>query len=330
MTVDTTGGGAVVPYDPDSYGDVGLEDVGAADVVIPRLSINHLDATFKDNLSKAEYPTLKVILLGLVKQRIMWKSEVEDGDKPLCKSPDFEHGFPNVRQDVTPDKKFPWDESNFNPADFPPEKGINDLTTLPCANCKFSEWGTDKNGKSTPPPCTEQHTYPLLFSSDDGESYSPALLSLQRTGIKPSRQYISSFAQSKTPMFTVFTQLSLTPQSRGSVRYAVPNLRRAEQTDRDMWGEYASQYRTIRDFVRAAPRKRDEEGNGDDTAVVVPTSNVNTGPTTPAPSAAAPPTSAAPAAPAATPPPASAPAPAAAPAAPVTTPGAGSDDDLPF
>jgi hypothetical protein len=325
MTVDTTGGGAVVPYDPDMYGDVGLEDVGAADVVIPRLSINHLDGTFKDNLSKAEYPKLKVILLGLVKQRIMWKSEVEDGDKPLCKSPDFEHGFPNVRADATPDKRFPWDESNFNHADFPPEKGINDLTTLPCNNCVFKEWGTDKNGKSTPPPCTEQHTYPLLFSSDDGESYSPALLSLQRTGIKPSRQYISSFAQSKTPMFTVFTELSLTQQSRGTVRYAVPNLRRQEATDREMWREYADQYRTIRDFVRAAPRKRDEEG--DDTAVVVPTPNVNTGPTAAA---------TAPAAPAASSAPASTPASAPAPSAPVPTPAApvsvttGDDEDLPF
>lgn len=315
MTVSTTGGaGGVVPYDPDQFGDVGLEDVGVADVVIPRLSINHPDGTFKDNLSKAEYPTLKVILLGLVKQRILWADEVEDKDQPQCKSPDFEHGFPNLQEDVRIDKRFPWGKSNFNPTDFPAEKGINDLVTLPCASCVFQQW--DKDDWKVP-PCTEQHTYPLLYSPDDGESWQPALLSLQKTGIKPSRQYISSFAQSKTPMFTVYTQLSLTQQSRGSVKYCVPGLRRMEVTDRNEWGGYADQYRSIRDFVRQPPRKRD----GDEGASS-PAGNVNTGPTVPvAATATTVPQAAAPVAPVS----------AAAPTAPAApAPTAADDDDLPF
>lgn len=323
MTVDTTGGGgaAVVPYSGD-YGDVGLEDIGASDVVIPRLSIRHKDATFRDNLSNAEYPKLTVILLGLVKQRIFWKRETDDGDKPLCKSPDHDNGFPNVSDEVPADKRFPWAKSNFNQADFPPEQGINGLVTLPCSSCVFQQW--DK-GDWKVPPCAEQHTYPLLYNHDpeDPTAWTPALLSFSKTGIKPSRTYISSFAQAKVPMFTVMTELTLTQQSRGSVEYCTPNFKRLGGTDRSEWGEYADQYRSIRDFIRSAPRRQDE----DDEAGITVSSNVNT-PPTPAPASAAAP-AAAPAsspgsAPAAAPTAPAAPAPAqqsaAAPAQPASAP----------
>lgn len=301
MTVTPHGGGDVAQYDFGA--DTGLEDVGVGDIVIPRLQIQHADAVFKDNLSGATYDSLKVVLLGLVKQRIMWHDEVDDGDKPLCKSSDFEHGFPNVRDDVPKDKRFPWDQSNFNPSDFPSENGMNGLVTLPCNACVFKEW--DKNGWKTP-PCAEQHTYPLLYSTD-GETFTPALFTTQKTGIKPSRQYISSFAQSKTPPFTVFTELTLELNSRGSVRYSVPRFKRLEQTDRDMWPEYAAQLRTIREFVRQPPRNQEEADGG-----AAPSDNTNS----------------APAVPATTPPPAaqSAAAPAAAPAAAAPA----EDDDLPF
>lgn len=351
MTVDTTaGGGAVaVPTDDDLL-NVGLDDVGVGDVIIPRLVIQHKTATFQDNLSKAEYPTLKVILLGLVKQRIFWDDEVDDGDKPKCKSPDFDHGFPNVDPATKVEKQFPWAESNFDPGQFPAENGLNQLVTLPCPTCIFKEWDkTAPNGKTwKQPPCNEQHTYPLLYSPDEGESWQPALLTVQRTGIKPSRQYISSFAQAKTPMFTVFTEIGLTLQKRGQVDYSVPTFKRGEPTSRDAWMEYANQYRAIREFIRQPPRRLDE-----DEAAPVPeaeAANVNAAPSTPpaadptpapaaqpaapAPAAAAP--AAPPAPPAAPAPPAqpAAPAPAPAPAAaaaPAAAPAATADeDDLPF
>lgn len=254
MTVETPGEGKdVVPYD-DSM--VGLEDIGVTDIIIPRLRIIHDEGVFEDNLSKARYSKLTTILLGLVKQRIMWDSEVDEGDKPMCKSPDFEHGFPNLREDVPKDKRFPWEKSNFNPSDYPPEKGLNGMVTLPCANCIFKEW--DKQGWKNP-PCAEQHTYPLMYSPDEGSSWVTALLTLQKTGIKPSRQYISSFAQTKMPAFTVFTEISLQMQSRGSVKYAVPVLRRLGPTDRDQWGQYGDSLRSIREFLRQPPRRQDDD-----------------------------------------------------------------------
>lgn len=354
MTVATTGGGAVEPYDASQFGDVGLEDISASDVAIPRLKINHSDGVFEDSLSKATFPRLQAVLLGLVKQRIFWDDDVEDGDKPLCKSPNFDYGFPNLRDDVAADKRFPWAKSNFDRSQAQPVEidangsypngwSSNGLPVLPCAQCVFKEW--PKNGEKGGPPCAEQHTYPLLYTPDEGESWQPALLTLQKTGIKPSRSYLSYFAQSKQPMFTSYTELTLTQQSRGSVKYSVPNLRRLEQTPREQWGEFADQYRNIRDFVRSAPRAADEEG--DSTSGT--TSNVNTGPAASAPAAPTAPqaapqpaaAAAAPSAPAApsTPPPAPAaepnpapPSPPAAPAAPAAPPAAATpvEEELPF
>lgn len=300
MTVEPRPEGGALA-DPNDYTDIGLEDVGVGDVVIPRLGIVHDEGLLKNNLSGENYDKLTVILLGLVKQRVMWDEEVGvAGSRPLCKSPDFDNGFPNLADDVPKDKRFDWDQSNFSPEDFPPEKGLNGMVTLPCAQCIFKEW--DKQGWKQP-PCAEQHTYPLLYTTDEGESWSPALFTTQKTGIKPSRQYISSFAQTKTPMFTVFTELSLTLQSRGTVRYSIPSFKKKGLTERENWAEYGNQYRSIREFIRQAPRRQDDEEEP------AASSNENTPP------------------PAATP--AAEPAATAAPAASTPAAPAG-DDDLPF
>lgn len=322
----TTPGTDVAAHNPSASGVEGLEDVDISDVMLPRLQLIHKEALFRDNLSKTDYPELELIILGMIKQRIMWRSETEDKEKPLCKSPDHSHGFPNVRDDVPKDKQFPWAASNFNPADFPPggPTSLNGLVTLPCDSCIFKEW--DKPGWKVP-PCAEQHTYAVLYNQNPGgdeENWVSALLTFQKTGIKASKQYISSFVQSSQPMFTVRTKVTLNAVSRGTVDYAVPTFRRMEPTDSSEWPNYGEQLRTIRDFIRQPPRSQDDDE--DFTAAPVPSDNFNTGPAAPAatpPPAAPPQTPVAPAAPAAAAPPV----PAAAPAAPAPAPG---DDDLPF
>lgn len=335
MTVVPSGGTAVEKHTSSvAEGIEGLEDLTAGDVMLPRLQLDHKQAVFRDGLSKSEYPKLTVIILGLIKQRIFWAEDTEDKDKPLCKSPDFSHGFPNVRDDTPRDKQFPWNKSNFNPADFPPggANSLNGLVTLPCDACIFKEW--DK-GDSKVPPCTEQHTYAVLYWSNPDEPpedarWTTALVTFQKTGIKPSKSYMSSFVQSKQPMFTVVTEITLSPRKRGTVEFAVPEFRKGAATDRDMWVNYGDQYRSIREFVRQPPRSLDE----DDDVPATPSSNENTAPPTaaatvaPAAPAAAPPAPAAPAAPpqaqASDAPVAPAPAAAAAPSVPEP------DDDLPF
>lgn len=87
MTVAATPTGAelAVPYDLGDMGDLGLEDIGAGELTVPRLEIVHEQGVFRDRNSKAEYSTLNCIILGVVKQRIMWDKTVDDGDKPQCR-----------------------------------------------------------------------------------------------------------------------------------------------------------------------------------------------------------------------------------------------------
>lgn len=323
MTVVPSSGNAVAQHTGPAGGIEGLEDVEAGDVILPRIQIDHKNAIFRDNLSKREYNELDVIILGLIKQRIMWADDTEDGDKPLCKSPDFSHGFPNVRDDTPRDKQFPWATSNFRPEDFPPGSGINNLVTLPCESCIFKEW---EKGTWKIPPCAEQHTYAILYLSnpedpEEDQRWTSALITFAKTGIKPSKQYISSFVQSGQPMFTVHTKLTLTPAKRGTVEYAVPAFRKMLTTDKDFWPNYGDQFRNIRDFVRQPPRSQDDD---DVDYTAAPSSNENTAPVAAA-SVAAPVTPSAPAASAPQAPVVAAPvSPQAAPPVPPD------DDDLPF
>jgi len=327
-------GNAVAQHTGVAGGIEGLEDVEASDVILPRIQLDHKNAIFRDNLSKAEFEELDVVILGLIKQRIFWADDTDDGDKPLCKSPDFGNGFPNVRDDTPRDKQFPWNLSNFRPEDFPPggATSINGLVTLPCDSCIFKEW--DK-GNWKVPPCAEQHTYAVLYLSNPDDPpedarWTSALVTFQKTGIKPSKQYISSFVQAGQPMFTVRTRITLNALKRGTVEYATPSFRKMEATDKDFWPNYGDQFRNIRDFVRQAPRALDEEDY-----TVAPASNVNAAPQAAAPPTPPPAPAAAPPAPVAVAEPPQAPTPVApeptpsaqaAPSAPPVDP----NDDLPF
>lgn len=243
MTPTTPAGLPAVPEDLET----GLEDFdNATDAVMPRLSIVGPEAVFKDNLSGQKHERLTVILLGLVKGRILWDDDVEEGEQPLCKSLDFHTGYPDLA-------RFPLAESQF-PAIAP---------TLPCEQCNLKEWGTASNGKT--PWCSEQHTYPLLMQVGDGpDDWAPALFTVQRTGIKPSRSYVTSFARTKTPLYTTTTELTLTGLKKGSVHYAVPNFVKGKPTPPEQWPYYAQTYRGIRDFLQT-PREVEEKTDATET-----------------------------------------------------------------
>lgn len=291
MTVATPEpGGAVQQYDPD-MDNVGLEDVDASDLRIPRINIDHDKAVFVDSLSKEEFPTITCVVLGLVKQRIMWPPKLEDDSRPQCKSPDNVHGFPNVDPSSPKKFQFPWEASNFDPSQaqpldiapgtdqrFPEGWTSNGLNQIPCDSCRFSQWGKDQDNKNTPPPCNEQHTYPILrmVGTGDDAQWVPSIFTVQRSAISNSRAFINSFAQTKTAFFTLYTGFTLTLQTKGRNEYCVPNFQRmtSSPTDRNMWGEYAAQFRTIRSFLRSAPRVRDESDGA-------PSGNVNNSNTAP-------------------------------------------------
>lgn len=225
----------------------GLEDFDfESDSVMPRLKIIGKDAEFEDNLTGERYPEITVILLGLVKQRILWPEDVTSDSKPLCRSNNFTEGEPYIRD-------FPWKASGFPE----PERGVESIT-LACNDCALKEWGS--NPKGSTPWCSEQHTYPLLLQTEVG--WLPAILTLQRSGIKASKAYTTAFARSKTPLYTQVTRITLQAMKQGTVDYAVPTLIKTAPTDPAHHAEYAQQYRTIRAFLQSPRAFEEQESSG--------------------------------------------------------------------
>lgn len=253
---DQTGTGVASMTD---YGNLGLEDVTAADLSMPRLNIIGRDAQFEHSATKMRYTELNVILLAQVKQRVMWHEDVDENYKsPQCRSTDFINGFPNIDPRAPAGRAFPWNEGNFDPTAGAEGRYLPEITAdagrpaLPCASCKFKDWENKKTR------CKEQHVYPLLFQEQDG-SWSPAVMTIQGSGIKNSRLYVQSFATQKLLLFSAYTRLTLTPASRGSVHYAIPEFSKLSNTDPASFDEWAVQTRSMRDFLRAYPIKRDDE-----------------------------------------------------------------------
>lgn len=246
---------AVPVTDPDLL--VGLEDFDESDAVMPTLSIAHKEGLFVDGLSGETYSDLEVILLGLVKGRILWPSDLgTQKESPLCKSYNFDHGRPDP---LKPDR-FPWKASGFKMADFAEQP------VLPCEGCKLKDWGS--NPKTDSPWCTEQHQYILLLPV--GDDYSPAVLTIQRTGLKPSRAYATNFSRAKEPLFITTTKLTLSQQRKGSVDYSVPQFLKGSPTDPEQYSTYANTYRRIRAFLQT-PRIADAETEAvEETPVAAP------------------------------------------------------------
>lgn len=256
MTVVPSPGSGNLPDTMDDL-DTGLEDFGLADAVIPRLTIKHQEGFFKDSLSNREFDKIETILLGLVRQRVLWHHVMDDDDAaPMCKSTNFNIGWPNVSDDQPKDKRFPWDKSNFNQEDFPPDE--DGQVQLPCASCVLKEWGSHPDGKK--PYCTEQFTMPLLYrelGSDD--NFVVAVTSFQKTSIKPLRSYLSDFKRSNNPAYTVITEIGLDQLSRGGNKYCVATFRQGDKTDPENWRKYSADYRGLRHFLMQPPTLREEE-----------------------------------------------------------------------
>lgn len=277
MTVAVTdSSGSLEPY--NEYRGLGLEDVKVTDLSVPRIYIKGDTATFEHSATKSDLGSfLYVVLLAQVKQRVMWHKDVsEEYKSPQCKSTDFEHGWPNQDPKAPGDRLFPWAESTFN-ADagkkglYLPELSADaGLAALPCESCIFKEW---KDGKTR---CKEQHTYPLYYLDANGQ-YQPAILTIQGSGIKNSRQYTNTFATKGRPLFTAQTLIQLESARRGSVDYAIPNFSLYQDTDPGMFDEWAEQTRTMMQYLRRPPRTASDADNK--TEVPVPAStNVNAGP----------------------------------------------------
>lgn len=236
--------------------NIGLEDFDTTDMVMPTLRLDHQEGVMVDTLSGEQFPSLTVVLLGLVKQRILWPAEMsETKENPMCRSLNFSVGTPD------PDKpeRFPYAAAKLDPDQYP------DLH-LPCEACALKEWGS--NPKNQTPWCSEQWTFPLMMPA--GEGWAPAVFTLQRSNLKAARAYMTSFARSKKPLFTTETKITLQSNKRGTVKYVNTMFAKGDDTPSDFHPELAENYRRIREWLQTP---RDEAPSDDEgTSVSNPSS----------------------------------------------------------
>lgn len=244
-----------LPAKPDDDLLVGLEDFDLkTDMQMPRLRLDHQEGVLVDTLSGATYETIEgAILLGLIKQRTMWPPDVgEEKTGPLCRSLNFTQGNPDH-------DRFPWKASGFKPADYPEGE------QLPCEGCQLKEWGTHPKNETA--WCAEQFTIALMIPA--GRGTAPALLTLQRSGLKSARAYMTSFVREQRPMFTAYTNISLLQLKRGTVKYVVPQFTMGGNTDESLYPDFADQTRRIKAFVQS-PRS-ESAGDRESTSEATPT-----------------------------------------------------------
>jgi len=233
----------IVPTNADDS-IVGLEDVDLTEGGTPRIVIDHTDAVFRDDMSGVSVPEFDGIVLGLIKQRVLWAPEQTEDPMPLCKSIDFAAGTPDPAT-------FPLKESGL-------KLKLAEGVEASCADCQLKEWDTHptRNG----PWCQEQHVWAVLADLEGDGGQAPALLTFQRSSMKPSKQYLGAFARKRKPAFSVVSHFELSAHKRGTVKYAVPTITRGELTDTDDWEWYKEQYLGIRSFLQT---KRDDTANSD-------------------------------------------------------------------
>lgn len=268
-----------LPAVPTEY--TGLEDLDPNEVQIPRIKIVHPHAVFQDGITGEEFPVLNGVLLGMVMQRTMWPKEVQSDTRPMCKSNDAALGYPNMDSSNT-DDHFPWNEAvGLNPTQM--EKDAAGRVMIPCAACPFSKW-TGTKQKPKPPRCAEVHTYPVMYSSEEGGPIDRAgIVSFKGSGIRPSKAFLKGFAAAKRAVYTSYASIKLRQEERGMVKYAVPEFSKGGSVPEAEWPAYQEELKGLREFLREAPRSNSDDAPvaGSAGAMQAPTQPVYTTPPAP-------------------------------------------------
>lgn len=228
-------------------GDLGLEDVGIEEIPTPRIRIRHRHGVYKDSQTGVETPVFNAIILGLVKQRVMFSKVVKGDadDVPQCKSVNYQLGMPNV--DPQSRNLFPWADSPWNPNEVSIDPGTGRVL-LQCTACPFKDW-TGPYGNQEPPACNEVWNLVIMYDPYGNGQAQPAFLAIKKTGLKNVRAHIAKYKQSKTPMFVDVVQFSLEEQIRGDNAYQMPVINVIGQTDPSAYLSYAENFKALRGFI---------------------------------------------------------------------------------
>lgn len=231
--------------------ETGIDDLSMDEIPTPRISIDHNpkgfdEGKYTDNQTGMFRDEFVGIVLGFVRQRIMWPANLEESvGMPMCKSNDSTRGMPNVDTSAG-DGMFPWHESAFNPNEVPVDPEYNRVI-LPCANCQFKDW-TGKGAKRTPPRCSEVFNLVVMFDAYGTGQMMPGFFSAKRSSIQPVKQYLAQFMQRNVPAYSQFAHFSLQHLTRGKNPYSVPVIKSVGPTDQRLWPDFSENYKTLREF----------------------------------------------------------------------------------
>ena len=224
----------------------GLEDTDASDLAMPIYRIDHDNGVFVNGLTGESFTEFDAVILGRLKQRILWPKEPGDsGDLPMCRSSDFRTGIPRAEAWVQVQPK----SNNLTAQkasgfDWATVEAAAEGGGLPCENCNLKEWGQDR----TPPWCNEQWTMPFARLDEGGDPIL-GVISFQRTGLKPCKSYVSAFVQAKSPLYTVVTRVKAIVQQRGSVSWVVPSFQRLKESNSTQWPLYSKSLSEVRSYL---------------------------------------------------------------------------------
>jgi hypothetical protein len=235
-----TTGSAVEQFMSEFAGaPVGLEQVDSSDIVMSKITIEHELGLFKDSLTGQTYESLDTVLLGVIKGRVLWDTDLEAKDPLMCKSNDHEIGYPTA---VFPKAAFEAKGGAWNPGG-----------TIACESCPLAAWGS--HPKDNKPWCSEQMTFPLTLGD---AAQVGGTITFQRSALGPTRAYVSAFVRESKPMFLYRTLITLDRNKMGSKVYSVPKFVRGEAIeDLALLRSYAEQYTHIAEIWRKAPGDND-------------------------------------------------------------------------
>lgn len=229
----------------------GLEDIEESDLTIPRITIDHEGGVFVDSQTNERFEEFDCIMLGLVKQRVLWPpTPGAEGEGPMCRAVNFTTGAPDPAKWVV----------KHNGVTAVAQSGFTfdevEAGNLSCANCGLKEWESHPNNST--PWCNEQFTFPIIRILDDG-AMAPALISFQRTGLKPCKSYVSGFKQSKRPLYTAVTRITAVHQKKGTVEYVTPSFSKVSDSDPSEHPSYSRSLSQIRTFITTPRTFEDQE-----------------------------------------------------------------------
>jgi hypothetical protein len=252
----------------------GLEDIESTDITMPIFRIDHENGVFVNGLTNETMESFDAVILGVIKQRILWPREVGgEGEAPMCRSYDFKIGIPRAETWVQVQPKqpaavntavkasgFTWDQVET----------AAEGSGLSCGSCNLKEWGQDR----TPPWCNEQWTMPFARLDEDGDPVL-GVISFQRTGLKPCKSYVSGFVQAKSALYTVVTRIKAVVQNRGTVAWVTPSFTRLGDSDVTQWPLYSKSLAEVRDYL-TTPRVFTEPTDDDEEDVAAATTQTAT------------------------------------------------------